>query len=104
MQPGCSTSPGTFAAFGHPIGQSTSSPREADMLETQAETTATSDETLLARARRRDETAVRTIIRQNNRRLFRMARAILKDDSEAEDAVQESYVRAPWPIFARRRR
>jgi RNA polymerase sigma-70 factor (ECF subfamily) len=64
------------------------------MLETQAETTAASDETLLARARRRDEAAVRTIVRQNNRRLFRMARAILTDDSEAEDAVQESYVRA----------
>lgn len=30
----------------------------------------------------------------NNRRLFRVARSILKDDSEAEDAVQESYVRA----------
>ena len=64
------------------------------MLETQSETTAASDETLLARARRRDEAAVRTIVRQNNRRLFRMARAILKDDSEAEDVVQESYVRA----------
>ena len=64
------------------------------MLETQAETTAASDESLLARARRRDETAVRMIVRQNNRRLFRMARAILKDDSEAEDVVQESYVRA----------
>src|SRR6185437_12869399 len=67
---------------------------EADMLETQAETAAARDEMLLARARRRDEAAVRTIIRQNNRRLFRMARAILKDDSEAEDVVQESYVRA----------
>ena len=64
------------------------------MLETQAETAAGGDETLLARARRRDEAAVRTIIRQNNRRLFRMARSILKDDSEAEDVVQESYVRA----------
>ena len=76
------------------------------MLETQAETTAASDETLLARARRRDEAAVRMIVRQNNRRLFRMARAILKDDSEAEDVVQESYVRPSptWPIFARRRR
>jgi RNA polymerase sigma-70 factor (ECF subfamily) len=64
------------------------------MLEKQAETTAASDETLLARARRREEAAARTIIRQNNRRLFRMARAILKDDTEAEDVVQESYVRA----------
>ena len=64
------------------------------MLETQAEIATDGDETLLARARRRDEAAVRTIIRQNNRRLFRMARSILKDNSEAEDVVQESYVRA----------
>ncbi len=64
------------------------------MLETQVEAAAGGEQALLARARRRDEEAVRTIIRQNNRRLFRMARAILKDDNEAEDAVQESYVRA----------
>ena len=36
---------------------------------------------------------MRTIVRQNNRRLFRVARSILKDDWEAEDAVQEAYVR-----------
>src|SRR5262245_13810980 len=52
---GCPTSPGTFAAFGHPIGLECELPRvdspgEADMLETQAETIAASDETLLARA------------------------------------------------------
>ena len=49
---------------------------------------------LVARANRQDEGAVRAIIRQNNRRLFRLARSIMKDDSEAEDVVQESYVRA----------
>jgi RNA polymerase sigma-70 factor (ECF subfamily) len=49
---------------------------------------------LIARARRKDEGAVRAIIRQNNRRLFRLARSIMKDDSEAEDIVQESYVHA----------
>jgi RNA polymerase sigma-70 factor (ECF subfamily) len=38
--------------------------------------------------------AFRTIIQRNNRRLFRVARSILKDDSEAEDVVQEVYVRA----------
>jgi RNA polymerase sigma-70 factor (ECF subfamily) len=51
------------------------------------------DQDLIARARRRDEAAIRTIVRQNNRRLFRVARSILKDDWEAEDAVQEAYVR-----------
>ena len=52
------------------------------------------EDDLIARARSRDEAAVRTLIRQNNRRLFRLARSIMKDDSEAEDVVQESYVRA----------
>src|SRR5688572_10296770 len=49
---------------------------------------------LVARARSGDKAAIRTIVRQNNRRLFRVARSILKDDWEAEDAVQEAYVRA----------
>jgi RNA polymerase sigma-70 factor (ECF subfamily) len=52
------------------------------------------DEELLIRARRREEAAVRAIIRANNRRLFRLARSIVKDDGEAEDVVQEGYVRA----------
>ena len=30
----------------------------------------------------------------NNRRLYRLARGILRNDSEAEDVVQETYVRA----------
>jgi RNA polymerase sigma-70 factor (ECF subfamily) len=52
------------------------------------------EQDLIARAGRGDEAAVRTIVRQNNRRLFRVARSILKDDWEAEDALQEAYVRA----------
>ena len=42
----------------------------------------------------RDEAAVRTIMQANNRRLYRLARGILRNDSEAEDVVQETYVRA----------
>ncbi len=49
---------------------------------------------LVRRAVARDAEAVRTIIQANNQRLFRMARSILKDDAEAEDVVQETYVRA----------
>jgi RNA polymerase sigma-70 factor (ECF subfamily) len=49
---------------------------------------------LLARARRGEEAALRAIVQQNNRRLFRLARSIVRDDHEAEDVVQESYVRA----------
>jgi RNA polymerase sigma-70 factor (ECF subfamily) len=49
---------------------------------------------LIARVRQRDEAAIRSIMRTNNRRLYRLARGILRDDSEAEDVVQETYVRA----------
>jgi RNA polymerase sigma-70 factor (ECF subfamily) len=42
---------------------------------------------------KRDETAVRRILQAHNRRLFRLARSILRDDAEAEDVVQEAYVR-----------
>jgi RNA polymerase sigma-70 factor (ECF subfamily) len=56
-------------------------------------TDATTDE-LVARARQRDEAAIRSIMKSNNRRLYRLARGILRNDGEAEDVVQETYVRA----------
>jgi RNA polymerase sigma-70 factor (ECF subfamily) len=49
---------------------------------------------LVKRALARDEAAVRDIIKANNRRLYRLARGILRNDGEAEDVVQETYVRA----------
>jgi RNA polymerase sigma-70 factor (ECF subfamily) len=52
------------------------------------------DAELIRRALERDEAAVRAIIQANNRRLYRLARGILRNDSEAEDVVQETYVRA----------
>jgi RNA polymerase sigma-70 factor, ECF subfamily len=54
----------------------------------------TSDAELVRRARDRDEAAIRSIIRANNRRLYRLARGILRNESEAEDVVQETYVLA----------
>ena len=59
-----------------------------------AEADRLSDTELVDRARARDEPAVRAITKRYNRRLFRLARSILRDDAEAEDVVQESYVRA----------
>ena len=49
---------------------------------------------LIERARQNDGAAIRLIIKQQNRRLYRIARSIVRDDSEAEDALQEAYVRA----------
>ncbi len=59
-----------------------------------AAATQNAESELVARARANDPAAIKAIIRQNNRRLFRIARSILKNDWEAEDAVQEAYVRA----------
>jgi RNA polymerase sigma-70 factor (ECF subfamily) len=52
------------------------------------------DRALVDLARSRDEAAVRLIMQRHNRRLFRMARSVVKDDAEAEDVVQEAWVRA----------
>ncbi|PVE23598.1 RNA polymerase sigma factor [Microvirga sp. KLBC 81] len=52
------------------------------------------DRALVERARKRDGTAVRLIMQRHNRRLYRVARSVLHDDAEAEDVVQETYVRA----------
>lgn len=53
-----------------------------------------SDEALVALARKHDESAVRALVKRHNRRLFRVARGVVRDDNEAEDIVQETYVRA----------
>lgn len=49
---------------------------------------------LLARLRAHDEAAIRALIQQHNQRLYRIARGILRDDVEAEDALQEAYLKA----------
>ena len=49
---------------------------------------------LVARAKERDEPAIRELIRRHNQRLFRAARAIVRNDAEAEDVVQAAYVSA----------
>ena len=52
------------------------------------------DGALVDLARHRHEQAIRTLIQRHNQRLFRAARAILRSDSEAEDVVQATYVKA----------
>lgn len=55
---------------------------------------ALSDEELVVLARKRDEGAVRALVKRHNQRLFRTARGIVRNDDEAEEIVQETYVRA----------
>ena len=49
---------------------------------------------LAAFARAGDREAFRAIMQRCNQRLFRIARAVVRDDAEAEDVLQEAYTRA----------
>ena len=49
---------------------------------------------MVARAAARDGDAFRSIMKTHNQRLYRLARGIVRDNGEAEDIVQEAYVRA----------
>src|SRR5688572_16779549 len=53
-----------------------------------------SDVALAEQASGGDASAFRTIIQRNNGRPYRVARGVLKNDSDAEDAVQEAYLKA----------
>lgn len=52
------------------------------------------DAELARRIGARDERAFETVMRAHNSMLYRLARSILRDDAEAEDAVQEAYLSA----------
>ena len=53
-----------------------------------------SDAELAARVAAGEPAALEALMRRHNRALFRTARAILRDDAEAEDALQEAYLQA----------
>ena len=52
------------------------------------------DVLLVHRAMAHEADAFRAIIKTHNQRLYRIARGVVRNDSEAEDIVQEAYVRA----------
>lgn len=62
-----------------PVLQTTEMPNEAE---------------LIRLAALRDEAAIRQIIQTYNRRLYRLARAIMGNDADAEDVVQDAYIHA----------
>lgn len=55
---------------------------------------ADSDEAIVQRILAGESALFERIMRRHNQRLFRAARAILNDDAEAEDVMQEAYMRA----------
>jgi RNA polymerase sigma-70 factor, ECF subfamily len=52
------------------------------------------DEEIVDRILRGEHALYETLMRRYNQRLFRVVRAVLRNDTEAEDVVQETYVRA----------
>ena len=55
---------------------------------------ASGDMLLVHRAMAHEADAFRAIIKTHNQRLYRIARGVVRNDSEAEDIVLEAYVRA----------
>jgi RNA polymerase sigma-70 factor, ECF subfamily len=52
------------------------------------------DEEVIQRVRAGETALYEVLMRRYNRRLYRVARSILRNDAEAEDVMQEAYVRA----------
>ena len=65
---------------------------QTEFQEHKLESTAESDNALVARIIAGDHAAFEAVMRRYNRRLYRLARATLRDDAEAEDALQEAYL------------
>lgn len=65
----------------------------ASLLE-QAKQEEWSDEEVVQRVLTGDTALYELLMRRYNQRLYRVARAILRDDAEAEDVMQDAYVRA----------
>jgi RNA polymerase sigma-70 factor (ECF subfamily) len=54
----------------------------------------TPDNELVRRVAAHDHEAFRVLMKRHNQMLYRAARSILKNEAEAEDAVQEAYIQA----------
>jgi RNA polymerase sigma-70 factor, ECF subfamily len=55
---------------------------------------ALADEDVVERIRKGERALFEVLMRRYNQRLFRAARSIVRDDAEAEDVMQDAYVRA----------
>lgn len=62
---------------------------------TESETsTVSSDREIVSRVLNGDSMSFELIMRRYNRRLYRIARSVLRNDADAEDAVQDAYIHA----------
>jgi RNA polymerase sigma-70 factor (ECF subfamily) len=59
-----------------------------------SDATTMTDEELVVRVLEGEHRSFEHLMRRNNRRIYRAARSIVRDDREAEDVMQDAYVRA----------
>lgn len=86
---------GTYSVLAHPTGMKMSQHQVApERVAPPYPTEAAADLLLVERARDGDRIAFELIMRRYNQRLYRLARSIVKNGAEAEDVVQEGYLRA----------
>jgi RNA polymerase sigma-70 factor (ECF subfamily) len=65
-----------------------------NVIEVQADNTQRSDEEIVQRVLKGELELFEILMRRYNQRLFRVTRSIVTNDSEAEDIIQDAYVRA----------
>jgi RNA polymerase sigma-70 factor (ECF subfamily) len=81
----------------HPIGRKHKKPLSGDAMplaQTGTNASRDAEAALLERILAGDSTAFAELMRRYNRRLYRVARSVLRDDTEAEDALQDAYLQA----------
>jgi RNA polymerase sigma-70 factor (ECF subfamily) len=81
----------------HPIGRKHEKPLSGDAMplaQTGTNASRDAEAALLERILAGDSTAFAELMRRYNRRLYRVARSVLRDDTEAEDALQDAYLQA----------
>jgi RNA polymerase sigma-70 factor, ECF subfamily len=76
------------------LGQSLMSSTNRAFLGQDAKNLPISDDEVVRRVRAGETGLFEVVMRRYNQRLYRVARAILRDDAEAEDVTQQAYVNA----------
>src|SRR5215470_3052632 len=64
------------------------------LTETAAAPSSLTDAGIVARVRAGDRALFEILMRRHNQRIYRVARAVLKDEDEVEDVMQQAYVNA----------
>ena len=88
------TAPTTPANGREAVGPCRGSTTDRSLLGQDVKHLPISDEEVVRRVRAGDVGLFEILMRRYNQRLYRVARAILRDDGEAEDVTQQAYVNA----------